>query len=91
MGGNGTSACLSLSASLTSARDSLTSNLVCTGSGASSYKIEVQDSNGNIIQSFQTSSASVTLNSEGSYTARCYVNGETTTPTRCVQSLEVTS
>ena len=53
--------CLELTATPSSAQSTLTSNLVCTGSGATSYKIEVKNPSGVIVQTFTTASGTVTL------------------------------
>ncbi len=50
------SACTNLSASATSAQNSLTSTLTCSGSGATNYKIEVKNPSGTIVETFNTNS-----------------------------------
>lgn len=85
------SACTTLTASPTSAQNSLTSTLTCSGSGATSYLLEVRNSSNSVVFSSTNSSDSVTLNSVGSYTASCFVNGETTTRNACVRTLQVTN
>ena len=86
----GSSACTNLTASPTSARNSLTSTLTCTGSGATSYLLEVRNSSNSVVFSSTNASDSVTLNTRDTYTASCFVNGETTTPSTCQQTLSVT-
>jgi len=81
--------CDSLTASPSSARDSLTSNLECSWTNAVSYLIEVKDSSGNVIKTINANSWSVTLNTRWSYTAQCYVNGSITS-TACTKPLSVT-
>lgn len=89
---SGTSACVSLTASPTSAKNSLTSTLTCTGSGTiTSYLLEVRDSDGNLEFTSNNATDTVTLNTKDTYTARCFVNGETSTPNSCRQTLQVTS
>ena len=83
--------CLSLTATPSSAQSTLTSNLACTGSGATSYKIEVKNSAGTVIQTLNSGTGSVTLSNIGDYTASCYINNRTTTPSVCQQALSVTS
>jgi trimeric autotransporter adhesin len=85
------SSCISLSASPLTAQNSLTSTLSCTGSGASSYKIEVKNSAGTVVQTLNAQSGSVTLGTIGNYTASCYVNNETTAPATCTKDLSVTT
>lgn len=84
------SACNTLTASPTSAQNSLTSLLTCTGTNADVFKIEVRDSGGSIIETINNASGNVTLNTQGTFTASCFVNNETTTPSSCVQTLSVT-
>ena len=58
------SACTNLSASPTSAKDSLTSALSCTGNNATSYLIEVKNSGGTVVYSQASATGNVTLTSE---------------------------
>ncbi len=88
---NITSACTGLTASPTSAQNTLTSTLTCTGNAATSYKIEVKNSAGTVIDTINAATGNVTLNAIDTYTASCYVNGETTTPAICEQTLSVTN
>ena len=83
--------CLSLTATPASAVSSLTSELVCTGTGATSYKIEVKNSEGIVVQTLNSRSGSVTLGTIGNYTASCYINNRTTTPVVCEKPLSVTT
>lgn len=83
--------CLNLTATPASAVSSLTSELVCTGTGATSYKIEVKNSAGIVVQTLNSRSGSVTLGTIGNYTASCYINNRTTTPAVCEKPLSVTT
>ena len=53
--------------------------------------MEVRDSAGSIVFSSTDNQDTVTLSSEGSYTASCKVNGEATAIPACQQTLRVTT
>lgn len=58
------SACTNLTASPTSQQGTLTSNLSCTGSGAITYKIEVRNSAGTLIETLNQATGTVTLTTQ---------------------------
>ena len=91
MGTTIVSDCTGLTATPSSARDSLVSTLTCTGNNVTTYKIEVKDSAGTVIETLNNATGQVTLSTVGSYTASCFVNGETNTPNVCKQTLSVTT
>jgi len=88
---NTTSACTWLTASPSSARNSLTSTITCTGNNATSFKIEVRNAAWNIINTINNASGQVTLNTVGSYIASCFVNNETSAIPACTTTLSVTT
>jgi len=67
----------------------LTSALACSGTNVSTYKIEVKNSSGSIVFTSTDNQDTVTLNTIGNYTARCFVDGQTTTPNVCQKTLVV--
>ncbi|MCH8518969.1 hypothetical protein LAT59_04375, partial [Candidatus Gracilibacteria bacterium] len=88
------SACIGLTASPRSAQTSLTSTLTCTGSNATSFRIEVRNPSGDIVNTINNATGQVTLpligNSNTNYTASCFVNNETTAIPACQTTLTVT-
>ena len=70
----------------------LTTTLTCTGSqNANTFRIEVRNSAGTLIQTLNQASGQVTLNTVGAYTASCFVNNEDTAIPACTENLRVTS
>ena len=67
------SACTQLTASPQSAQNSLTSTLTCSGSGATTYRIEVRNSANTLLETINAANGSVTLSTVGTYTASCFV------------------
>lgn len=84
-----TSSCTNLTATPNTWVNTLTSNLVCTWNNVSSYKIEVKNSSGAVVQTVNAASWQVDLNSPGTYKASCYVDNKTTTPAVCEKTLIV--
>jgi len=83
-------ACTNLSASPSSGQNVLTSTLICTWNNATTYKIEVKNAAGNVINTIDSANGSVTLDTVGTYTASCFINGATTTSNSCQKTLSVT-
>jgi len=81
--------CDSLTATPSSARNSLTSTLECSWTNASSYVIEVRDSSDNLLETINNSTWSVVLNTRWTYTANCVVDWTITSPS-CNTALSVT-
>lgn len=87
--------CDAISASPNSAQgSSLTTTLTCTGTAVNSYRIEVRDEAGNIVNTINAATGQVTLSrgasSTANFTAKCFVNN-TITSNSCEQTLQITS
>lgn len=64
--------------------------LTCVGSGTiSSYRIVVTKPNGSDLRTITSASGTVTIPATpiGTYTAQCFVNGQTSTPTACQKDI----
>ena len=61
----------------------------CTGNNVSSYSVIFKKPDGTTLQSFTTSTGSVAIPATplGTYSAQCYVNGQTTTPAECTKTV----
>gem|GEM_PF-989385 len=64
----------------------------CTGNNTTSYSVVFTRPDGSIIQSYSSPTGAITIPATptGIYTARCYVNGQTSTPSECIKSVTVT-
>lgn len=73
---------------------SLTSTLTCTGTAVDTYRIEVRDEAGNLVNTINASTGEVTLDrgsaSTANFTAKCFINN-TVTSNSCEQSLQITN
>jgi len=90
-----TPSCDNITASPNSNRgSSLTTTLTCSGTAVDTYRIEVRDEAGNLVETINASTGQVTLNrgsaSTANFTAKCFVNNTITSNT-CEQSLQITS
>jgi hypothetical protein len=83
--------CDTFTATPTSARNSLTTTLSCAGTNVSTYKILVKNAAGTVVNTINSANGTVTLNTVGTYTASCLINGQTTTVPKCEQTLSVTN
>lgn len=86
----GTTQCQSLTATPTTWVNTLTSNFTCTGINATTYRIDILNSAGNVINTINSSTGSYTFASVGNYSARCFVNTDISSP-NCVVNLTVTN
>ena len=83
------SSCNILTAIPSTGTGTLTSTLTCSGTNVSTYKIEVRNASGTLVNTLNSASGNVTLNTAGSYTASCYVDNKVVTPNSCIQTLRV--
>lgn len=88
---NSSNLCTSLVASPATGRNSLTSILTCSGNNVETYKIEVTNSAGDVVETINNSTGQVTLNVIGTYMASCFVDNATTAPVACKKTLSVTT
>jgi len=84
-----TPVCTGLSVSPTSLTDGGNVGYTCTGTNVSSYSVVFSKPDGTTLQSFSTATGSATVPATptGTYTARCYVNGQTSTPAICEKTI----
>lgn len=84
-----TPVCTGLSVSPTSLTDGGNVGYTCTGTNVSSYSVVFSKPDGTTLQSFSTATGTATIPATptGTYTARCYVNGQTTTPAICEKTI----
>jgi uncharacterized repeat protein (TIGR01451 family) len=61
----------------------------CNGNNVTTYSVQFLRPDGTPLQSFTTQNGSVTIPATptGNYTARCFVNGQTTTPESCQKTI----
>jgi len=60
----------------------------CNGNNVSNYSIIFKNPDNSTLQTFTTSTGSVTIPATtGTYTASCFVNGQTTTPASCTKNI----
>lgn len=76
--GNTTPTCNSITINPSSGNSPLTSNISCSWTNASSYKIEILNSSWAIINTINTNTWSYTFNSNWNYLAKCYINNTIT-------------
>ncbi|MDD2870820.1 MAG: polysaccharide deacetylase family protein [Candidatus Gracilibacteria bacterium] len=82
--------CTGLTASPDFGLNTLTSTFNCSGnSTATSYKIDILNNLGNIVNTINTQSGTYFFNTPGVYTAKCYVNSQTTTPSICQKTVTI--
>jgi uncharacterized repeat protein (TIGR01451 family) len=81
--------CTGLTVTPSSLTDGGNVNYSCTGTDVSSYSIVFSKPDGTTLQAFSspTGSISIPATPTGTYTGRCYVNGQTTTPTICEKTI----
>lgn len=81
--------CTGLTITPTSLTDGGNVNYTCTGTDVSSFSVVFSKPDGTTLQSFSSPTGTVTVPATptGTYTARCYVNGQTSTPTICEKTL----
>jgi cysteine-rich repeat protein len=81
--------CDYLSVSTSSVTNGGNVTYTCSGTNTSSYSVVFTNPNGSILQTLTTSTGLVTIPSSpvGTYTARCYVNGQSSTPTSCEKTI----
>ncbi|MDA7494762.1 hypothetical protein N8455_00310 [Candidatus Gracilibacteria bacterium] len=83
------SACTNLSVSPSSSTSSFTSNYTCTSNDPSAtYRVELTDPSGGVTNT-TSQTGNFSINSNGEYIARCFVNGETTAVPVCTQTLSI--
>ncbi len=87
--------CDSVTASPNSGRwNSLTTTLTCNWTAVDTYRIEVRDEAGNLVNTINAATGQVTLNrgaaSTANFTAKCFVNN-TITSNSCEQSLSISN
>ena len=65
----------------------------CTGNNVTSWSVEFAKPGGDIFQRLTTSTGSVTIPASplGTYTAKCFINGQTSTPAACQKTVENTA
>lgn len=88
-----TPVCNNLSVSTTSVTNGGNVTYTCSGTNASSYSIQLTNPNNDTIQTFTTATGSLTIPAAptGTYTARCFINGQTSTPSACVKTISNTT
>lgn len=81
--------CDYLSVSTTSVTNGGNVTYTCSGTNTSNYSVVFTRPDGSILQTLSTSTGSVTIPSSptGIYTARCFVNGQASTPTSCEKTI----
>lgn len=77
--------CDGLSLSQSSGSSPYVSNFSCNGTLATSYRVELNGPGG--LQTFNTQTGLLNINTQWNYTASCYINGLTTTQPICIQNL----
>lgn len=81
--------CTDLSVTPTSLTNGGNVTYTCSGNNVSSYSVVFTKPDGTVFQSLTTASGSVTVPASptGSYIAKCYVNGQTATPSACQKTV----
>ena len=81
--------CTDLSITPTSVTNGGNVTYTCNGNNVSSYSVVFTRPDGTILQSFATQGGTVTIPATptGTYTAKCFVNGQTTTPSACQKTV----
>ena len=81
--------CTDLSITPTSVTNGGNVTYTCSGNNVSSYSVVFTRPDGSVLQSFATQGGSVTIPATptGTYTAKCFVNGQTTTPSACQKTV----
>lgn len=82
--------CQSLVASPTAWVNTLTSDFTCTWVNATTYRIDIMNSAGDVIHAINSSTGSYTFASVGNYSARCFVNTDISS-SNCTVNLAVTT
>ncbi|MBW7955014.1 hypothetical protein H3C61_04350 [Candidatus Gracilibacteria bacterium] len=80
--------CNNLTISPNSGNSPLTSSFNCNATNATSYRIDIMNSLGNIINTINNSTGTYTFSSTGSYSARCSINGNITSNS-CLGNISV--
>ena len=85
--------CTNLSVTPTSVVNGGNVTYTCTGNNVTSWSIQFSRPDGNVFQTLTTPTGSVTIPATptGTYTAKCFVNGQTTTPASCQKTVENTT
>ncbi len=85
--------CTNLTVTPTSVVNGGNVTYTCTGNNVSSYSVQFSRPDGTIFQTLATQNGSVTIPATptGTYTAKCFVNGQVTTPATCQKTVENTT
>lgn len=81
--------CTGLTVTPTSLTNGGTVSYTCTGNNVTSYSVVFTKPDGTNLQSFTTPTGTVTIPATptGTYNAKCFINGQTTTPAICTKSI----
>ena len=82
--------CTNLTVTPTSVVNGGNVTYTCSGNNVTSYSVQFSRPDGTIFQTLTTQNGSVTIPATptGTYTAKCFVNGQTTTPAACQKTVE---
>jgi hypothetical protein len=83
--------CTGLSVTPSTGSAPVTSALSCTGTNVSNYKIDIKNSAGAVVNTINNNTGNYTFPAHGNYTASCFVNNQTTTPSICTKSISLGS
>ncbi len=84
-----TPVCTNLSVTPTATENGGTITYTCTGTNATSYSLVVKNSSGTTIETRSSATGTFTIPASpaATYTASCYINGQTTTPAACTKTI----
>ncbi|MCB9807424.1 hypothetical protein H6768_06175 [Candidatus Peribacteria bacterium] len=85
--------CTDLSITPTSVTNGGNVTYTCSGNNVSSYSVVFAKPDGTVLQSLTTQNGTVTIPATptGTYTAKCYVNGQVSTPSACQKTVTNTT